>query len=174
MYLTSVESSGKRHRLGHVVATIVLVCLSTSSAAQTSSTGAMIGVVTDPGGALVSGATVRLLRVDGIEIKLAETDNKGQFGFLLLNPGAYSLSAGKNGFSTLQIRRIGVPVTETVRLDLRLQLSSRKDQVQVLSKDDKIDLDDSALGRVVSGEDLRQLPLVSRNFTQIATIGPGV
>src|SRR4051812_6261935 len=128
MYLTSDKGSGTRRRLGHLVTTILLVCLSASTAAQTPSTGAMTGVVTDPVGAVVPGATVRLLRIDGTEIKSSETDKNGKFGFLLLNPAAYSLSAGKNGFRTLQVKKIDVPVTETVRVNLRLHLSTHKEQ----------------------------------------------
>jgi Carboxypeptidase regulatory-like domain/TonB dependent receptor-like, beta-barrel len=174
MYLVTNLRPNKARGLEHLFVVALVVCFSICLVAQTASTGAITGVITDPSGALVAGATVRLQRTDGIETKSADTDRNGQFGFLLLGPGAYSLTATKNGFNTVQIGKMEVPVTETVRVDLRLELPTRTEQVQVLSNERTIDLGSSSLGRVVSEPALKQLPLVTRNFTQIATLSPGV
>jgi hypothetical protein len=146
----------------------------TFTSGQTASTGAVTGVALDPSGALVRGVTVRLERRDAVGGKSVVTDQKGQFGLLLVEPGTYSLNASKSGFSPIEIPRIQVPVTETVRVELRLQISKRMEQVQVSSVATMIDLDSSALGRVSPEGSLKQLPLVTRNFTQITTLSPGV
>jgi len=162
----------KLERLLPIVA--VMFWWLTCAYGQTASTGAAIGVVLDPTGALVPGVTIRLLRTDAAGDKSVETDQNGQFGFLLIEPGTYSLNARKTGFTSLVFPNIQIPVTETVRLELHLVLPTRTEQVQVSSSSTMIDRDNSALGRVVAEGALKHLPLVTRNFTQITTLSPGV
>lgn len=173
----SVVTKLRRDRLIGSVQTMAIVVvvfsLVTCAYGQTASTGAVIGVVVDPSGALVPGVTVGLERTDAIG-KTVETDQNGQFGFLLIQPGTYSLNVSKSGFSPFAMPNIQIPVTETVRVQLHLKLATRTEQVQVSSSSTMIDLENSALGRVIAEDTVKQLPLVTRNFTQIATLSPGV
>jgi Carboxypeptidase regulatory-like domain/TonB dependent receptor-like, beta-barrel len=170
--LRSDKRVGGLERLIVVVA--VVIWSATCAYGQTASTGAVIGVVLDPSGALVPGVTVRLERTNAVGDRSVETNPNGQFGLLLLDPGIYSLHAIKNGFTPLSIPNIQVPVTETVRLQLHLQLPTRLEQIQVASRGTMMDLDNSALGRVIDEKALRDLPLATRNFTQITILSPGV
>ena len=141
---------------------------------QTASSGAVTGIALDPGGALLSDVTINLAKKDGSESKFTLSDANGRFGFLLLRPGTYDLKASKNGFKPLSIAGLRVAVTETRRLELHFALATRIEQTQVISDPLMVQLDTSALGRMMSVEKINALPLVSRNFVQIAGLSPGV
>ncbi len=141
---------------------------------QTASTGAVIGVTLDPSGAILPAVVVHLSKPSGGEKKSVTSDENGRFGFLLLPPGKYELQASAANFEPLNLTEINVQVTETVRLDLHLRLAARIESAQVSSDPLMVQLDSSALGRVVNENAVSGLPLVTRNFAQIASLSPGV
>src|SRR5258708_30979856 len=141
---------------------------------KTTSTGALTGVTLDPSGATLPGVSVRLARSDGTETMSVGSDENGLFRFFLLPPGTYEVRASKVDFKPLRQPDIHVHVTETVRLQLHLELATRAEKTQVFSNTLMVQLDTSALGRVVDKEAVSRLPLVTRNFTQITGLSPGV
>jgi hypothetical protein len=104
----------------------------------------------------------------------ATSDEQGRFGSQLLAPGNYELQAIKASFDPLQLDDINISVTETVRIELHLHLATVSQQIEVPSELPMVQTEDSALARVVSGAAVTGLPLVTRNFAQIAALSPGV
>jgi hypothetical protein len=141
---------------------------------QTASTGALTGLTLDPSGAILPGVTLHLKYQDGSEAKSATSDNNGRFAFYLLAPGTYEVQAGKADFKPASQADIHVHVTETLRLELHLELATRLEHIEVSSNPLMVQLDTSALGRVVDKDTVSRLPLATRNFTQIAGLSPGV
>lgn len=141
---------------------------------QTASTGALMAAVLDPSGAVLPGASVHLNKTDSAGEFTATTDDNGRFGFPLLPPGTYDLEVSKAQFKTVRDTGIRVDVTETLRLELQLQLETRSETSQVNSSPSMLQLDAVALGRVVNQKTLTGLPLVNRNYTQIVGLFPGV
>jgi hypothetical protein len=141
---------------------------------QTASTGALSGVTLDPSGALLPGVIVHLTKEDGSEAKTFITDERGRFGFLLLQPGTYELYASHRDFEPLSIADLRVHVTETVRLELHLELATRVERAHVSSEQPMIQLDTATLGRAVNEDIVSRLPLVTRNFTLLTGLSPGV
>lgn len=141
---------------------------------QTASTGALVGLTLDPSGAVVGGASVHLTKTDGPEELSATTDESGRFRFPLLSPGTYDLEVNQTGFKTVSRQDIHIQVTETLRLELHLELATRSETSQVSSEISMIQPDTAALGRVVNENTVSGLPLVNRNYTQIAGLSPGV
>ncbi len=141
---------------------------------QTASTGVLTGVTLDPSGAVLRSVVLRLTREDGSEEKSSSSDSNGRFDFLLLPPGIYRLQASKADFKPVSEQGIYVHVTETLRLELHLELANRVERTQVSAEQQMVQLDTSALGRVVNKDAVAGLPLVTRNFTQIAGLSPGV
>ena len=141
---------------------------------QTASTGALTGLTLGPSGVVLPGVTLQLRNEIGSQAKSATSDNNGRFAFFLLPPGTYELQAAKIDFKSVSQREIPVHVTETLRLELHLELATRLEHVQVSSDPQMVQLDTSALGRVVDKDTVSQLPLVTRNFTQITGLSPGV
>lgn len=151
-----------------------LAALSSQGYAQTPSTGALTGVTLDPSGALVQSAAVTLVNQETGEKESTTSDAEGRFTFALLAPGNYELCASKAGFARLCDSEIQIAVTETRRLELRIQLATVVYEIQVSAEPLMVQADNSALGRVVNETAVSSLPLVTRNFAQIASLSPGV
>jgi hypothetical protein len=149
------------------------VFFSSGAYGQTASTGALAGSVLDPSGAVISGVEVQLISQTTGEIESVTSDNTG-FAFPLLAPGAYELQASKNNFETLRISNLNVFITETLRLELRLQLATILAKAEVSSQSPVVQTDTIALGRVANQALVVGLPLVTRNFAQITALSPGV
>lgn len=141
---------------------------------QTASTGALTGVTVDPSGAVLPGVVVDLVNQGTAERESATSDSGGRFGFLFLSPGSYVLQARKADFDPLQRHDINIYVTETLRMELQFRLATVTLQTQVSADPPMIQTENSALGRVVNERALTGLPLVTRNFTQIVGLSPGV
>jgi Carboxypeptidase regulatory-like domain/TonB dependent receptor len=141
---------------------------------QTAATGSLTGVTLDPSGAVLPGVLLRLVNQDTAETQSATSDGEGRFRFLLLSPGSYRVEASKIGFDPLRLPELNITVTETLRIDLHLRLATVVGSVQVSSEPEMVQTDDAALGRVVNGKAVSGLPLVTRNFAQIAGLSPGV
>jgi hypothetical protein len=173
-------------RLGQVYRLLPRICLSglTATAAiallisplssQTTATGALAGELLDPSGAVIPGATLRLVDQSTSRTLTAISSDSGRFSFLLLPPGSYELQASKTDFETLKLFGLEVYVTETLEVEARMRLATQFQQTQVVSEPLMVQTDNSALGRVVNESTVTGLPLVTRNFAQIAGLSPGV
>ena len=141
--------------------------------AQTSSTGAVEGIVLDPTGAVLQAVKVQLIGVD-VEMRITTSDDGGRFAFLLVPPGEFTLIATKADFRQLNLSDVHVSVAETLGIELHLELGMQQELTRVSSAPFMVQLDTSALGRTVDEKSITSLPLVTRNFTQIAGLSPGV
>ena len=176
MYVGPQNQCCSRVRRDAIVLLILAssLLLSSRAHAQTASTGALTGATLDPSGAFVSEVDLRLVSSKTNEILSTRSDENGRFSFPLLAPGNYVLQATKSGFAPARISEISVTVTETRRLELGLRLATAVERLEVNSQKPILELDSFALGRVVDGAAVSTLPLVTRNFAQIAGLSPGV
>jgi hypothetical protein len=142
--------------------------------AQTAGTGALAGTVSDPSGAVVLGAQVSVTNeATGVKRQVT-TQGNGSYFVPLLLPGSYKVEVSMTGFKLATVRGIRVDVTETARLDLKLEVGSTQEQVGVTADAQMLQTDSSTLGRVVGPELVTDLPLVTRNYTDIVTLSPGI
>jgi hypothetical protein len=142
--------------------------------AQSPSTGALTGRTLDQSGAAIPGVKIQIIGRDTDVTLSATSDEHGRFGFQLLAPGNYGLQTVKPSFDPLQLDDINISLTETLRIELRLHLAAVAQHVEVRSEMPMVQTEDSALGRVVYGATVTGLPLVTRNYAQIAALSPGV
>lgn len=142
--------------------------------AQTSSTGAVSGVVFDGSGSVVSGVAVRLSTERGSYIGASQSSDDGSFRFVSLPPGTYELVANKADFRELSIQQLHIHVTETIRLELHLQLKTFVEHTQVNSNQLMVQPDTATLGKSTDEQVIRELPLPTRNFSQLAGLSTGV
>ncbi|MGB9472209.1 MAG: TonB-dependent receptor [Candidatus Acidiferrum sp.] len=166
-----------RHWLRRTVSAglmVLAMLISTCLHGQTTSTGALAGVVLDPSGAELPGVIIVLNDRGTGRTETATSDEHGRFSFLFLPPGTYQLQASKADFDSLILTELHVSLTETLRLEMRLQLATRFEHALVSSRPEMVQTDSAALGRVVNETSVRELPLVTRNFAQITGLSPGV
>ena len=142
--------------------------------AQSASKGALTGETLDSTGVAIPGVEVQVTSRETLSKLSAISDQQGRFAFLLLTPGRYELHAAKADFAPLQRDDIKISVAETLRIELRLHLATVTLRVQVSSEQTMVQTDNSALGRIVNGTAVTGLPLVTRNFSQIAALSPGI
>ncbi|MGA9903202.1 MAG: carboxypeptidase regulatory-like domain-containing protein [Terriglobales bacterium] len=140
--------------------------------AQTATTGQIVGLVRDATGAVVSGAKVTLTSVAGVQ-RETTTDASGHYSFLLTPPGTYSMSVEKAGFSRAQEAGVVVRITDTTNLDVRLEVASQKAVIEVTAQSAMVQTENAAQGTVIEQQQIRQLPLPTRNFQQLLTLTPG-
>ena len=153
---------------------MVVFAFAPTSLAQTASTGALTGTVTDPSGGVVVGAAVTATNNGTGQSRTSTTDSSGTYKFSLLNPGSYSIKFSANGFKTSTVPSVTVSVTETPVLDQKLEVGGQSIQVTVESTTEAVQTQNAANGALVTGDEITSLPLVSRNYTQIVSLSPGV
>lgn len=142
--------------------------------AQTASTGSITGIALDQSNAVVPGVAVSLSIVNSPQRQIAVSDDLGRFAFVLVEPNRYDMHASKAGFNELKLLDLRVHVTETLRVELHLELATHSERVQTAAEPVMAQVDRSALGRFVNETAAQDLPLVTRNFSQIANLSPGV
>jgi hypothetical protein len=146
--------------------------LSITCVAQTGTTGQITGVVADPSGAAVPGATVELTSEAGVK-RATTTDVNGQYTFTLLPPGSYSVSVNASGFKHIQLQNVIVRITETTMLNAPMTVSAAAESISVSGEVPLLQTTSPANGRVVDSQTISELPLATRNFTQILGLSPG-
>src|SRR5258708_1051912 len=141
---------------------------------QTASTGALTGEITDPNRAVVAGAQVTVINEATGEKREAVSQENGIYVLPLLLPGSYRLEYTKRGFKSSVKTGLQINVTETKRLDVQLEVGSVEEKVVVVSESQLLQTETPALGNVTNHEMVVNLPLVTRNYTQIVTLSPGI
>ena len=153
---------------------IFLVVFIPNALGQTTSTGALMGVTSDVSGAVVSGVRIHCTRQNGGEARSTTSDAEGRFEILLLPPGNYRLEAEKTDYESPSLSDLHVPVTETLHVELHLRPARQFERIEVFASAAMVQTDNSALGRVVNETAVENLPLVTRNYTQITGLSPGL
>jgi hypothetical protein len=153
----------------------LFVCLGVATTAHGQDpTGAIEGVVTDKTQASVAGARLTAQHLETGLSREVVTGTDGLFYFSLLPIGRYSITVRAPQFATVVQQPIQVTVSQTVRVNVRMELSSIEESVTVSGGAQLVDTSSNALGRVVTGRELVDLPLNGRNFTQLGLLQTGV
>src|SRR4030095_16081240 len=154
---------------------LALACMAPPATlmAQTSSTGAITGTVKDASGGIIPGATVQLTQASTGDMREATTGSNVLYSFRLLAPDTYSVKFSQPGFKTVIRDGITVRVTETSVVDFALEVASQSEVVTVTGDAPLLQTDNPALGRVVDPRQITELPLASRNFTQLTALSSG-
>src|SRR5258708_7896685 len=164
------ESSIRRF----AIAALLFAVTAAVSMAQTGSTGGIAGVITDPAGSVVPQAEIKVTNTETGETRTTMSQTNGAYIVPLLPPGLYRVDVSKSGFKLSSYAAIRVNVTETETLNARLEVGALSEQITVASEAEQLQTETSALGRVTNEEMVVNLPLVTRNYTQIIGLNPGV
>jgi carboxypeptidase family protein len=153
----------------------LLVCLSgVSSLLAQDPTGAIEGLVTDKTNSAVAGASVAAKNLDTGLTKEATTSASGLFRVPLLPVGRYSVTVNSAHFATLVRQPITLDVSQTIRIELQLDLATVQSTVTVTADAPLVDTATNVLGATVTGREIVDLPLNGRNFTQLGLLQTGV
>ena len=142
--------------------------------AQAPGTGAITGTVSDPSNAIVPNAAITVFSEDTELSRTVNTSSDGTFSTPLLPPGSYSVSVNAPGFKRETVHKVGVVVSETTVVDVKLSIGEATTEVTVLAAPQLAQTKSAALGRVTDEKAIVALPLANRNFSQILALSPGV
>ena len=152
---------------------VFLLLLSLSAFAQTPTTGRIAGTVKDQAGAVIVGAEVSVINKATGDGRKVNTDKEGNYAAPLLPPGTYRVRVAASGFDTKIFDNVQVAITETTLANAELTVAGViVDPVEVRITP-FIQRDGPQLGRVVDSRAVAELPLATRNFTQILGLSPG-
>ncbi len=168
---------GNSKRLATIcsIFTTLLFILITGAVAHAQVTGATVsGTITDPSGAVVAGAAVSATNTATAVTREVNTDSAGLYNIPNLVPGVYDIKISATGFSTTVQSAVQLSVGQQLQLNYALQVGQTNTQVQVTEAAPQIDLTSSAVSGQVESETVRELPLNGRDWTQLATLQPGV
>jgi len=149
----------------------VVVCLAPLGAQTTS--GEIVGTVTDATGGVVAGAGITVTNMNtGIAVK-ATTDTSGNYVVTSLGIGRYSVTVEATGFKKSLHNELTLNVQDRLRVDAVLEVGSVNDTVEVQASAPMLETDTSSLGQVVDSQRIVDLPLNGRYFTRLAVLTAG-
>jgi outer membrane receptor protein involved in Fe transport len=155
-----------------VFAFTMLVFAATSSA-QTSTTGTVEGVVTDPNGARVPNVSVTLSGPNMIRSQTVSTDENGIFRFTFVPPGRYTVTTAEaSGFAGHKQENVEVNLSRATTVNIALKAAGVGGVVDVVATAD-VDTISNTTGTNVSAEDFGKLP-TGRTVQSLYTIAPTV
>jgi hypothetical protein len=137
------------------------------------STGAIAGLVRDQSGGVLPGVTVTVTNASTQESRQIITDEAGRYSAPLLPPGTYSIRFEQPGFKTVRREGVALGVTERIAVDATLELGAVATEVTINADAALVQTETVTLGHVVDELEIRQLPLATRNFTQILGLSSG-
>ncbi len=141
---------------------------------QTAGTGALTGTVLDPGGAAVPNVTVAVTNTGSGQERTVMTGGDGSYTVSLLPPGTYKVRFSATGFKTAEVGPVTITVTETPVLNRVLEIGSQTEQVTVQANAEVVQASNATLGTVVSTRTVTDLPLNTRNYTNLLALSAGV
>ncbi len=153
----------------------MVLSFSISSFAQ-EVTGTIVGTVRDANGAAVAGATVAIgdAQKNNITVRSLTTNSNGEFSAPNLQPGMYQISVEAPNFKKTVKTGIKLDVGQRNSVDVSLE-AGRIDEVVTVEADPvQVDLVSATSGTVINGDQVRELSVNNRNFTQLVTLAPGV
>jgi hypothetical protein len=133
----------------------------------------MTGLVVDPSGRPVDGAEVTATSSATQMVRSVKTAGGGVFHVPLLPPGTYTITVSASGFANA-VLSLEVASSETGSVHVDLHVAGDQASVEVSATNAALETEGSTLGGVVNEAAIRDLPLSSRNYTQILGLSPGV
>jgi hypothetical protein len=130
--------------------------------------------VKDSSGSIVPTAEVVLTNTQTNVERKTVTNDVGVYGFLNIIPGEYRLQAAKTGFKTSKQAPFTLTVNQTATFDLTLEVGEISQEVTVEAAGVELQASTAELGAVVGKQQVVDLPLNGRNFTQLLSLTPGV
>ena len=136
-------------------------------------TATLTGTVVDASGASVPDADVTVQNLDTGAARTTKTSSSGEYAVPSLGPGKYEIIVAKSGFSTLTQTGIVLQVAQIATVNATMQVSGTTQAVEVKALEQTIETTNATLGTVIQQEEVVDLPLNGRQFTQLLQLAPG-
>jgi hypothetical protein len=137
-------------------------------------TGSIQGTVMDEKGGAVPDAAVDVMNLDTALSKSTTTGPEGQYQFLALPPGRYTVTITKTGFATIKQENAVLTVGQTMSLPVTMKVSATAEQIVVTATPTLVDTVDSVSSSTLDDITVANTPILGRKFEDLLTLTPGV
>lgn len=165
-----VKACSAMKRLSWVV--VVLCFLLNIASADVA--GRISGIISDPSGAFVAGATVTLNNVGNGIKETTTTNNQGQYSFPVVPIGHYELEVNSPGFQPYKKMGVVIDVNSALQIDDALQNGQNTQSVEVNDSVVTIQMSDTEIGETISSQHVAEVPLNGRSYTDLLATQAGV
>src|SRR5580704_13345241 len=137
-------------------------------------TASISGTVTDPSGAVVAGAPVTATNVETGVVTTLTTNSQGFYSFQSLPLGSYTIGVQQSGFKGYTQTGVILDVNSALVIDVQLQVGSTTEKVEVSADTLRVDTESTQMGEVITGKTMTDVPLLTRSYTDLLGLQPGV
>lgn len=137
-------------------------------------TATVTGRVTDASGGVIPGTAITVRNLDTNRVQKAVSNAVGDFTVPFLPPGRYAVDATAQGFRGFRAPSLPLAVDQVQRLDITLEVGTVGDAVTVTDAPPVLNTDSGTRGEVITKEEITDVPLAGRNFTDLAFLTGGV
>lgn len=167
-------NSARAHPLTRVALLLALGLLAQATFAQTTvGTGSVVGTVSDPSGAIITGAQITITNIATGQVVVLTTNSSGSFNSGALIPGDYITLVFAKGFRSAQTQ-MTVLVGNTATLSVSLQLGEENQVVHVQASEIGMNTEQPMVQGVLNAKQIDNLPVNGRDFLDLAQLEPGV
>ena len=156
---------------------VLVVCVLLTGLVYAQGVGAsgdIKGTVTDPSGAIVSGANVTVTDVGKGTKREVTTDTTGVYHVVGLLPSTYSVTVSKAGFQSEIAKAVPVIIGQTATMNFQLKVSQVSESVEVTAEVPVVETTKGSQGNVISQQQITDLPINRRDYLTFTLLAPGV
>src|SRR6202140_9669 len=164
----------QRSPIYSTLALTLFACVLGSGLAAGQATTSVRGTVTDPDGKAVVGATVTLANAESKTERTATTGGQGEYQFLLIPPGTYTLNVRAAGFRSYEQKGLVLLVNTPATANVPLKVGAATEVLTVTSEAPALNLVDASVGNSFDEKQVRQIPLEGRNVPDLLSLQAGV
>jgi len=151
-----------------------LLTCAAQAGAQSATTGAVVGAVSDPQQAAIAGAKVVLQNVNVNQTYEETSSPSGQYSFPAVTPGIYKLTATIKGFRTVTIPNVAVEVAKSYTVDIKMEIGEVSEVVEVAAGAGvELQTTDATVGNVLPASEIERFPALTRQVNELLTLQPG-
>ncbi len=172
--LVFLSRSSQSSLISSTLALTLFACVLGSGLAVGQATTSVRGTVTDPDGNAVVGAKVLLANAESRTERTAPTGGQGEYQFLLIPPGTYTLHVTASGFRSYEQKGLALLVNTPATANVQLKVGATTEVVTVTSEAPALNLVDASVGDSFDEKQVRQIPLEGRNVPDLLSLQAGV
>ena len=160
-------------RFSTIFQVVVVLALVLGGVACAQSTATLTGTVSDPTGAMVTGAAVKVHSLDTNADREVTTDSSGVYVVPSLLPGNYMVQVTATGFGTFTMQKLELTVDQRATVNVKLNVASTGETVEVTGAAPIIDASTITVGQVIDKTTVQEIPLNGRHFLDLTVLTPG-
>jgi len=145
-----------------------IIVLAVSAWAQTAATAELHGVVKDPNGAVIHGASVNLRDEAKNITRSAETNDAGEYNLLSVPPGQYTLTVTAGGFAKVVVKQLTLNVGQSAQYPVTMQLAAAETEITVTGEPQLIETSKSSTSTIIGQRRIENLPINGRNYVNFS------